>query len=154
MISTNTLVPLVFILICLGSSSWTSLFILLPTLAIRAGSAGLFMFPFISLDLTTKAFNLLSLNTVPVPPRPACFTRTFLRRLSYRLKFRQPIKVLSEPRPAVTEEIFCFLPSSANISKSSSARMWVSTVSIGASMILTFPSIPSTYTITSLSDFP
>ena len=39
----------------------------------------------------TIALILLSLKTVPIPPRPACFNLTFLRFISKNVKFSMPI---------------------------------------------------------------
>ncbi len=62
-----------------------------PTLMTDGRSAALFRFePIFGLRMTS-ALSFLSRNTVPVPPRPACFRRTAPRLGSYHEKLRQPM---------------------------------------------------------------
>ena len=118
-------------------------------------STTLFKFPLTPGTLQTSAFIFLSLKTVPIPPRPACFRRTNLRFTSKKLKLSIPISEWSAALPAETTAIFFLsLSLSAYISVSCSARTWLSMASSGASIISTLPLTPSIKIIISFSAFP
>jgi len=67
-------------------------------------STGLFESTFKPEYFTTIAFIFLCLNTLPVPPLPACFKRATFLRLSQKEKFRQVIKTLSAAFPLETTD--------------------------------------------------
>ncbi len=80
MTSTRCAVPISRMRHCSSSWAMISRWSLRPVFWMTGRSAGLFEEDESPSYLTTTALILLSLNTVPIPPRPACFRRaTFLR---------------------------------------------------------------------------
>ena len=127
----------------------------LPTFWIRARSATWFRSALMTGPRTTSAFSFLSRKTVPTPPRPACLRRAAFRRESQKEKFRQPMRLWSEPFPAETTETFRRSSGpSAYMCVKISEQMWLSAGSSGASSIRMTPRGPSIRTTTSRSAFP
>ena len=103
----------------------------------------------------TTALSFLSRKTVPMPPRPACLSRAAPRFGSHQEKFRQPMRLWSAPRPADTTDTFRKSSGpSAYSCVNSSAAMWLSGVSSGASSMVTRPFWPSMISTTSFRALP
>ena len=155
MISTMCAVPLRRMRHWTGSLLRSSLWSLMPVLAMVSKSFGWFRSPFTSGPRMTRALIFLSRNTVPMPPRPACFSRMQPRRLSYQEKFSMPMRLCSAADPALTTEMFTrSFSSSAYMWVRISASTWLSTGSAGAVSTRSRPFRPSMKTISSWSDLP
>ncbi len=155
MISTRCAVPILRILFCSSSKSWISFASTRPTLVVRGKSAAWFRSPFILKPCTTSALIFLSRKTMPMPPRPACFSRAAPRLGSNHEKFRQPMRLWSAPLPAdTTDTLTKSFSSSAYWCMNTSAATWLSGFSSGASSILITPFGPSMSTTTSFTALP
>ena len=155
MISTRWAVPIRRMWHWLSSFCLISLCSLTPALAIGSKSSGWFRSPLTTGPRQTTATSRLSRNTVPIPPRPACFRRMAPRRLSNQEKLSMPIRLCSAAAPLETTEMLTrSASSSAYRPVRISASTWLAPGRSGAASTRRMPFWPSMNRITSWSALP